>query len=224
MFSVILLNGWQLWRIIAELGSRFTCAFRIDATQRMVRAVADFSSKLSDAKIQNRYPSPSKRPDLSQIRSLPFLARARGLADHRAFSRKCLDRGPQNRNDAGHKNTGLREGRKLWLNHPGLLHLWHWQSCPDVSKTTQSAAWPVLPVVRFWQMHLVAMPWLALLSAAARACFVTTPGYVTNANTTGAMAPDNRILMATGMQIPVAIAVSDARGLAASRVKKGGYV
>lgn len=180
ILGVFLLGCRQLWRNVAEFHSPNTCGYRGAATQGMVDAVTGISSKLSVANYQNRYPSPSKGPDLTLVRPQLCFGRKPLFADRIALTKMCMDQFAETRHYAHAKQFQLREGSKICLKNPGSSGSLPWLALRLVLIPIWNAALRALRLVRLLRMRLAAAPLLVLLSAVLRAWFATTLTSVTN--------------------------------------------
>lgn len=204
MLGMILLTQGQLWRNSAEFYSPITCGFPRRATRVMVRAVTGISSKLPVTNCQNRYPSPSKRSDLSQVR--PLLLWIDGLlsAVWVKMTKKCLDQRAETSNYAHAKQFQMREGRKKCLKKPGSSGWLQWWVLRPVLITTLNVALQVRRRVPSLQMLLVSTRLPVPLSVAAPGWYVTTSGFVTDAANRCVSALILKVKSAIGEISPVA--------------------
>lgn len=214
--GTILLTGDQLWRIAADFCVTTICAFRKAQTYRSIRFVAGPSSKLSVTNCQNRYPSPSMRSDLSQVR--PQLSFTGGLlfADRGLQRRIRLDQPREHHIMDRAKQPYLREGSPKWLRKYGYLQWFHWSGLAPVLKPMLNAASPVrLPALSL-RMRWAAMLQRVLLSAARPACSATTWVSADKPALSRVSARPVKIIGATGTHFPVVLSVVEGRQVAAA--------
>jgi len=201
--GAFLLAHWQLWRKNAENHSPNTCGFREATTQVMVNTATGISSKLSVANCQNRYPSPSKRSDLSQVRPQLCFSGKPLFADYFVMTRKCLDRLTETRHYAHAKQFQMREGSKLCSKNHGLSGSLQWPALRLVWILIWNAALRGQRLVLLSQMRLAAMQRQVPLSAVLLVWFATTLTSVTNPERAGVSGQIKELKSAIGEYSPV---------------------
>ena len=121
---------------------------------------------------QNRYPSPSKRPDPFGVRSCLSKVIRQSFADA-AKSRRIHFRLLRERVDSG-PITNLAGGREKCGTRNISLDLWSLRRWPGVLTMMQSADWPALQAARSSQTQRAAARLQAHLSVVRQACSATT--------------------------------------------------
>ena len=209
-FGILPLTQGQLWRTSADLGTRLTCVFATAATRTMLSGVADPSSKMSATDCQNRYPSPSKRSDLSQVGPHSFPVGENGAGNVITGSAEC-GQAPKKAfapalvtsQTVAAKQFRLREGSLSCLKRPGLSLLSQWSGLPPVWTMIPSVGLPALPVVRSLLTRWVAMPLSVPSSVVAQVCSATTWVSVTNQYSARLTARHRTVEKAIGAIAPV---------------------
>ncbi len=157
------------WRNSAEIPAISGCGFVMSETSRMVGLVAGPSNNMPVANCQNRYPSPSRRPDRTPVRSLESCGLRQSLAERagggaNSFAFHCVSGASESINHttkgyrACKRNSGRSHFRPCWVFRPAA---------------TQCLSRACLAPARALRRppSQVAMPLPARLSGQAPTCF-----------------------------------------------------